>query len=445
MWTLLAAAALAQTQPAPSSDGWEDPSAPAEEAQDEANDALQDVLDQAMGEGPAADGDPVEATAVGPELPDPTWEALIERAPLTFSTQIEQPLVVGQDEATWAPGPDLVLLPDGSVYWGETKILDAYFGGPKLLFPPEGNPLGAKLTLSRAPADWDDLPENPGWTATGLIQESGSFARPIRAVERMPVITGDEAWEEPPVVISEETWAAYEAGRLLVVETPYDYEVPWVVRDGMGNPVDTRNFARMTEDEKAIELLEAEAKRARVTALSVAGGGVLLIGLSAIPIALIDRDLNRPDWERYESRVDRENYGSDEEYLDAIDIQRGLYISDLGDYRNASAGNTDMRWAAGVMAGTGVLALASAPWAIDGQREDREEVAETWSRERAERLIEDYNNMLKSSLGIPWDYDPGAVEDAPAVSEPEPEWTPDPRFQVQPQVAPGYVGVTVRF
>lgn len=441
MWILLAAAALAQTQPA-SSDAWEEPaSATAEESSETAKDALQDVLDQAMGE----DEPEADPELVTPELPDPTWEALIERAPLTFSTQIEQPLVVGQDEATWAPGPDLVLLPDGSVYWGETKILDAYFGGPKLLFPPEGNPLGAKLTLSRAPADWNDLPENPGWTATGLIQESGSFARPIRAVERMPVITGEDAWEEPPVVISEETWAAYEAGRLLVVETPYDYEVPWVVRDGMGNPVDTRNFARMTEDEKAVELLEAEAKRARVTALSVASGGVLLIGLSAIPIALIDRDLNRPDWERYESRVDRENYATDEEYLDAIDIQRGLYISDLGDYRSASAGNTDMRWAAGVMAGTGVLALASAPWAIDGQREDREEVAETWSRERAERLIEDYNNMLKGSLGIPWDYDPAAVDTAPVVSEPEPALEQDPRFQIQPQVVPGYVGVTVRF
>ena len=154
------------------------------------------------------------------------------------------------------------------------------------------------------------------------------------------------------------------------VETPYDYEVPWVVRDGMGNPVDTRNFARMTEDEKAIELLETEAKQAKIKALSVAGGGVLLIGLAAIPIALIDRDLVRPDWDNYESRVDRENYASDEEYLDAIDIQRGIYVSDLGDYRNGTGSNTDMRWAAGVMAGSGVIALASAPWAVDGQRED---------------------------------------------------------------------------
>jgi hypothetical protein len=332
------------------------------------------------------------------------------------------------------------------VYWGETKILDAYFGGSKLLFPPEGNPLGAKLTLSRDAADWGELPENPGWTATGLIQESGSFARPIRAVERRPVVTGDEAWEEPPVVISEETWAAFESGRLQVVETPSDYAVPWVVRDGMGNPVDTRNFARMTEDEKAIELLEAEAKQAKIKALSVAGGGVLLIGLAAIPIALIDRDLVRPDWDNYESRVDRENYASDEEYLDAIDIQRGIYVSDLGDYRNGTGSNTDMRWAAGVMAGSGVIALASAPWAVDGQREDRAEVAETWSRERAERLIEDYNNMLKSSLGIPWDYEPEVVQPAPAVSEPE--FVPETRWDkvdVQPNLAPGYVGVTVRF
>ncbi len=434
MWILLAAAVLAQD---PSSEAWEEP---VSSEQDSASQDLQDVLDQALG------GTTKEAELLTPELPAPTWEALIERAPLTFATQIEQPLVVGQEEADWAPGPDLVLLPDGSVYWGEIKILDAYFGGSKLLFPPEGNPLGAKLTLSRDAADWGELPENPGWTATGLIQESGSFARPIRAVERRPVVTGDEAWEEPPVVISEETWAAFESGRLQVVETPYDYEVPWVVRDGMGNPVDTRNFARMTEDEKAIELLETEAKQAKIKALSVAGGGVLLIGLAAIPIALIDRDLVRPDWDNYESRVDRENYASDEEYLDAIDIQRGIYVSDLGDYRNGTGSNTDMRWAAGVMAGSGVIALASAPWAVDGQREDRAEVAETWSRERAERLIEDYNNMLKSSLGIPWDYEPEVVQPAPAVSEPE--FVPETRWDkvdVQPNLAPGYVGVTVRF
>ena len=436
MWILLAAVVFAQ---APFSEAWEEPASSDQDSEN--NGAHQDVLDQAVGE--RVDSAPELVT---PDLPDPTWEALIERAPLTFATQIEQPLVVGQDEPNWAAGPDLVLLPDGSVYWGEVKILDAYFGGSKLLFPPEGNPLGAKLTLSREPADWDELPDNPGWTATGLIQESDTFARPVRAVERRPVITGEDAWEEPPVVVSEESWAAYESSRLLLVETPYDHQVPWVVRDGLGNPLDTRNFARLTQDEKAIELLKAESKQAKIKALSVAGGGVLLLGLSAIPLALIDRDIVRPDWNSYESRVERENYASDEEYLNAVDIQRGQYVSDLGDYRNDNAGNTDMRWAAGVMAGSGVIALASAPWAIDGQREDRAEVAETWSRERAERLIQDYNNLIKSSLGIPWEYEPQVVQAAPAVTEPE--FVPEPRWdkvEIQPNLAPGYLGVTVKF
>ena len=98
------------------------------------------------------------------------------------------------------------------------------------------------------------------------------------------------------------------------------------------------------------------------------------------------------------------------------------------------------------MAGSGVIALASAPWAIDGQREDRAEVAETWSRERAERLIQDYNNLIKSSLGIPWEYEPQVVQAAPAVTEPE--FVPEPRWdkvEIQPNLAPGYLGVTVKF
>ena len=102
MWILLAAAVLAQD---PSSEAWEEP---VSSEQDSASQDLQDVLDQALG------GTTKEAELLTPELPAPTWEALIERAPLTFATQIEQPLVVGQEEADWAPGPDLVLLPDGS-------------------------------------------------------------------------------------------------------------------------------------------------------------------------------------------------------------------------------------------------------------------------------------------------------------------------------------------
>ncbi|MED5371184.1 MAG: hypothetical protein VX899_09235 [Myxococcota bacterium] len=449
MFLLLFAAALAQD-----SDAWETPAdpataAPASETQDGEGleslepDPIDDLLDQAL------EGDTPEPTEPVVDLPDPTWEALIERAPLTFATWVEQPLVVGASEAEWAPGPDLILLADGSVYWGETKILDAYFGGSKLLFPPAGNPLGAKLTLSREPADWEGLPENPGWTATGLIQEEGSFARPVRAVERRPVISGDDAWEAPPVVIDEETWAAWEAGRLLIVETPYDAEVRWVVRDGLGNPVNTRSFARMTSDEEAIALLEAEERKAKITAASVAGGGVLLLGLSTIPLALLDTDLSRPDWDDYTARVDRENYASDDEYLDAIEIQRGLYIAALGEYRTARARNTDRRWTAAALAGTGVIALASAPWAIDGQREDRDAVANTWSRKRAEALIAQYNDELKLSLGIPLDYDHAQAQQAPPPPPPAggPEEAPTgwESIQVSPALAPGYVGINVRF
>ena len=113
MWILLAAVVFAQ---APFSEAWEEPASSDQDSEN--NGALQDVLDQAVGE--RVDSAPELVT---PDLPDPTWEALIERAPLTFATQIEQPLVVGQDEQNWAAGPDLVLLPDGSVYWVEVKIL----------------------------------------------------------------------------------------------------------------------------------------------------------------------------------------------------------------------------------------------------------------------------------------------------------------------------------
>ena len=83
---------------------------------------------------------------------------------------------------------------------------------------------------------------------------------------------------------------------------------------------------------------------------------------------------------------------------------------------------------------------------VGHRREDRAEVAETWSRERAERLIQDYNNLIKSSLGIPWEYEPQVVQAAPAVTEPE--FVPEPRWdkvEIQPNLAPGYLGVTVKF
>ena len=222
------------------------------------------------------------------------------------------------------------------------------------------------------------------------------------ALAETPELSGEELpvaeWGEP--VLAEDAVVVYQA-RSLRVRDVQGQDVEWVVQDGGGNPVDTFWLAQAAGDTEAQVLLAKEMKQARIVQWTAVGLGATLIGLAAIPVARIDHALTEPQWQDYRDRVQRDNFDSEADYLAAIDEQQALYQNDLGAFQTASSSNADRRWTALASAGGGVMTLAAAPYAMQGMIEKRREPANTWSRARAEALVESHNRALRADLGLP--------------------------------------------
>ena len=261
-----------------------------------------------------------------------------------------------------------------------------------------------------------------------------SEARAEEIPEELPAAEWGDA------VVSEEALVAY-AARSLRIEGVLGQEVDWVVRDGADNPVDSYWLAEDTSDQEARTLLNKEMKQAKIIQWSAVGLGATLVGLAAIPILRIDHDIEKPLWRDYEDRVERSSFDSDEEYLQALDEQQGLYLGDLGVYNTAAGDNADRRWTGLALAGGGVMTMAVSPYAVQGAVQRRHEPAQLWSRSRAEQLVEQHNRELRAELGLPGGEEPDyGFEESARLYEPA-----SPAVTVSPVLAPNYVGLTFRF
>ncbi len=250
------------------------------------------------------------------------------------------------------------------------------------------------------------------------------------------------SWGEP--VVADQALAEYERRRLELVAVKRQ-AVDWVIQDGAGNPVDSFWLSRNAPDVQAAAMLQKEQRQARIIGWSTAGTGALLVGLAAVPILRIEHDLKQPAWRTYEDRVDRNNYSSEAEYLAALEDTQAQYTLDLGKYNTAESKNADRRWMGLALAGGGVMTMAVAPYAMQGFVASREQPARTWSRARAEALVEEHNRRLRAELGLP-----GGEIRLDQLDE-EQGWEEAqvletaPRFLLSPALAPNYVGLTVRF
>lgn len=264
----------------------------------------------------------------------------------------------------------------------------------------------------------------------------------VQAVEPVEPELPQAAWGEP--VVEADALAEYERRRLEVVSVKRQ-PVEWVVQDGVGNPVDSFWLSTNAPDVQAAQMLQKEQKQARIIGWSTAGAGAVLLGLAAVPILRIDHDLQQPRYADYEERVVRDNYSSDAEYLAALEDTQAQYTLDLGEFNTAESRNSDRRWMGLALAGGGVMTMAVAPYAMQGFVASREQPARTWSRARAEALVEEHNRRLRSELGLP-----GGEIRVDELDE-EQGWEQatlperDPRFQLSPTLSPTYVGLHVRF
>ena len=324
-----------------------------------------------------------------------TWDELLAYAPVTFMMEERY-----DPEAPWVTSTPVTFTLDGELLIGEEPINEVELLGNVARWTSSDNPhQGSFVLLPRGP--WADAP-----AGLALVGELASFDEDLielRGVaERADegILAGEDAWDAAPIVVPPEVLAEYERRKLAILDTT-DPEVPWIVQDGAGNPIDSFYFARMTGDLEAQELLAQEMKVARITGWSIAGAGAVLVGLATIPIALIDHELARPNRSTYEDRVDRSSFDSDAAYEEALEFQLGLYRQDLGSYRSAEATNTDLRWTGVALASGGMMAMVAAPYTIQGMVADRKDPSRTWSRERAEQLLERYNSAVREELGIP--------------------------------------------
>jgi hypothetical protein len=250
------------------------------------------------------------------------------------------------------------------------------------------------------------------------------------------------SWGEP--LVEDALLEQYERRRLELVSVKRQ-PVDWVIQDGAGNPVDSFWLSTNAPDVEAAAMLQKEQKQARILGWSTAGAGALLLGLAAVPILSIEHDLQQPRWATYEERVDRNNYSSEAEYLAALEDTQAQYTLDLGKYNTAESRNADRRWMGLALAGGGVMTMAVAPYAMQGFVASREQPARTWSRARAEALVEEHNRRLRAELGLPG----GEIQvdelDEQQGWEQARAYEPAPRFLLSPALAPNYVGLTVRF
>lgn len=372
--------------------------APAQETSDDPAAEIDAPLDPEA-EAAAQAAAELDALADPEALVASTWDELLAYAPVTFVMEERY-----DPEAPWEGSTALTFTADGELFLGDEPINELELSGNVARWTGSDNPhSGSFVLLPRGP--WADA--TAGLAVVGELASFDEDLIELRGVaERADegILAGEDAWDAAPIVIAPEVLAELERRKLVILDTT-DPEVPWIVQDGAGNPIDSFYFARMTGDLEAQELLAQEMKVARITGWSIAGGGVVLVGLASIPIALIDHSLDRPNRSTYEDRVDRAAFDSDAAYEEALEFQLGLYRQDLGAYRSAEAGNTDLRWTGVALAGGGMMAMVAAPYTVQGMVADRKDPSRTWSRDRAEQLMARYNAAVREELGIPEEWE----------------------------------------
>ena len=321
------------------------------------------------------------------------------------------------------------------------------------------DPAATSADPAAAPADPAAAPATPPAAADEGPAPAGPGATPATAPPGSPppVVAG------PSVLVSadvaQQTYDAQKLSRKSLLDTDPLYNptlralpnisiAPWAIYRGDGSVVNARQFGGLVGDFKAVDKMERNTKRARVIQWSLTGTGVVLLGLTAIPLIAID-----PTGDIGGEPL-LEQYPNAQEYTDALVEWRQLRALQNQNQNRVLTGLT--------LGTTGALCIATAPFAYAGAKEREKVVPVFFDAKDADEQILKYNLKLKKELGIITP-DPTEVIIAPAAPKPAeptdlpdgvedldddgplpaggPPLKPEPAIQLSPAVGFGFLGV----
>ncbi len=205
------------------------------------------------------------------------------------------------------------------------------------------------------------------------------------------------------------------------------YGAMWVVQDGRGRIVTTREFANLTGDVATrLALMEEMDGSVRRIGLQLGTGG-LFLGISGIIAASAHAEY--PSWSDF--KVSRYSYTSKSAYKEALAEAREEYQAAVDDLPYSVKIDAEQRtWTSVVLAGTGLMIVATAPFIRPGIRQRQKVPALYYGPGQAQALIDAYNQGLLDELRL---RDPSLAlpDDPQAMAEPAPPPCPlggKPRF-----------------
>lgn len=376
----------------------------------------------------------------------------------------------GQTVLVAAAGPeaeDLAIRAAATLPGGAVRVVRVgYIGDPAQEAARALAAAGLRCAARVAPADGAWTLSTFG-TCTPLPEAPVAAGKDAAAKGAAGQDAAAPAVARPDPAVLEDTWRAAALARVVDRRG-----ATWDVRDGRGHALTAVQFAERTGDLSVSRRIARDRTRSQAVAwgLGIGGGSLLVASLGV----LATRASGEPHPDTFEPAPD--DYASSAEYLQAVEEAEGRYEDAV---RSWEVRKEDRTWAAGFLAGTGLLALGVAPFAAQGASAREEEPALWWDVKRADQLIDGYNASLRSSLGLPAGVPaqprppaegrvPSGLEDLPEDEEDAPKGgdapdggaapddgagdpaplpsSPDrPHLQVRPVLAPGWAGISGRF
>lgn len=268
-------------------------------------------------------------------------------------------------------------------------------GLPALAAPSTPPPADAAPPATSAPTPAPDA-------APAAAPDAAPAAAPDAAPAPTPVL------DTAPVLTPEQAaMAAYEARKLKPkaldpLDPLYDATrralpgsstPPWAVAHGNGEVVSAKEFATSTGDTATANRISRTHKNAKILQWSLTGAGVALLGLSVLPLLSVDQSIGdigeQPSSDDFTDSTGTPDLKA---YTDALTLWR----KDKGiENRNRNKVLTAV-----TLGSTGLLAIASSPFAPLGAREREGVVPLFYSQQEADDRMLQYNIGVKKELGI---------------------------------------------